>query len=77
MTNPAYQKCLIFLLTNRRPDKWKHFRNVTQPSEFKVRFPETPEGQNRTRAAQKFLIERATALLPPKGDKPDGSPEKP
>jgi len=77
LTNPAYQKSLIFLLTNRRPDKWKHFRNVTQPSEFKVRFPETPEGQNRTRAAQKFLIERATALLPPKGDKPDGSPEKP
>jgi hypothetical protein len=40
LTNPAYQKALIFLLTNRRPDKWKHFRNVNQTSEFKVRFPD-------------------------------------
>jgi hypothetical protein len=77
LTNPAYQKALIFLLTNRQPDKWKHFRHVSQTSEFKVRFPDLPGAANRTAAAQKFVIERATALLRSKGDNPDGSPEKP
>jgi hypothetical protein len=77
LTNPAYQKALIFLLTNRRPDKWKLHRHVSQSSEFKVRFPDLPGAANRTAAAQQFVIERGRALLASKGDNPDGSPEKP
>ena len=69
LTNPAYQKSLIFLLTNRRPDKWKLHRNANQASEFKVRFHDLPGNENRTRAAQRLLMERLTAP-PPTGDKP-------
>jgi len=60
LTNPAYQKCLIFLLTNRQPDKWKHFRNANQTSEFEVRFPgPTPEQRAAADARRAKCLELA------------------
>ena len=60
LTNPAYQKSLIFLLTNRQPDRWKHFRNVNQTSEFKERFPDPPpEQQAKADARQRKCVELA------------------
>jgi AcrR family transcriptional regulator len=77
LTNPAYQKALIFLLTNRRPDKWKHFRHVTQPSEFKFSFVDLPATTGSIGIeARKRLLQNRLAELDRKGDKPDCSPKK-
>ena len=77
LINPAYQKSLIFLLTNRRPNEWRLYRNVAQPSEFKVGFvdPPSPTGSIGIEARKRLLRNRL-AELDRKGDNPDCSPEK-
>jgi len=61
LANPAYQRSLFFLLTNRRSDKWKHFRNANQTPEFKVRFPgPTPEQRAAADARRAKCLELAS-----------------
>lgn len=71
LINPAYQKSLIFLLTNRRPDEWKHFRHVTQPSEFKFSFVDLPTTGSIGIKARKRLLQNRLAALE-KGGNGDG-----
>ena len=71
LTNPAYQKALIFLLTNRRPNEWKLYRNDTQPSEFKFSFVDLPATTGSIGIeARKRLLQNRLAELDRKGDKP-------
>ena len=46
------------LLKAHRPEKYREVHEVRSVGDFRVRFPETPEGESRTDAAKKLLLEK-------------------
>jgi hypothetical protein len=62
--DPAFWRHLAFVLTNRRPHKWKHLRNLAMISEVKITFPDLPNtGAGIGVEARKALLQNRLAAL--------------